>query len=326
MSTKKILIVGCGELGSRHLQAVSRMKEVGEVYVVDSQRVSLERAKQRLGEVSDHNPAITYHWKESLEGIPPGDCCIVATQAAGRERLIRLIAETVGYRRYLIEKIATQSIEEYESLMEFAQQSNLQIWVNCKTRAYGIHQLIKSKLKSNESIVFTRISGNFGLASNGIHSADLFQYYTQAPAILLTAARIDPILHTTKRGQCDLSGTLLGYTSGGSELVITAAAGHEQPDLISITAASGRYLVDQFQQYALECSEQTQGRWSPILFKENWMVSEMTKGFVTDILTKETCLLPTLQQCYPAHEFILNALLPHFNELQKIDSVLCPVT
>ncbi len=56
------------------------------------------------------------------------------------------------------------------------------------------------------------------------------------------------------------------------------------------------------------------------------MVSQMTKAFVTDILKNSRCQLPTLEECWPAHRFILGALQPHFSRLLGKDLDYCPVT
>jgi hypothetical protein len=55
-------------------------------------------------------------------------------------------------------------------------------------------------------------------------------------------------------------------------------------------------------------------------------VSVMSKEFINDILQNDSCALPTLADCYPAHHTLFTASLPLFNDiLQKSDEV-CPVT
>ena len=57
----------------------------------------------------------------------------------------------------------------------------------------------------------------------------------------------------------------------------------------------------------------------------NMLVSKMTRQFASDIITRQACDLPTLHQCFAAHEFVLNALLPKFQEKLGAN-VSCPVT
>lgn len=327
MQGYKLLLVGCGELGSRHLQAISTLPKIAEIYAVDPRDESLILGRERLKEIVGINKTIQFFWHRELDDQAiGGDLCIVATQARGRCALIKQIVQQLGYKKFLIEKIVAQSVAEYKDLMRFCEAKGVSVWVNCKTRAYGIHQYIKSKLDPREPIIFTRLGGNHGLASNGIHGVDLFNFYDGSTQIKSAGARVDQILHTTKRGQFDLSGSLYGYTDKGSDLTISFSAQHESPDLISIVSPRGRFIVDHFQQWAQESCPENDWKWKTIPIQENWMVSYMSKTFVLDILTKGSCVLPNLKDCFPAHEFILEQLLPHFNKLLKVNNDYCPVT
>src|SRR3989338_3163562 len=247
MNQGKLLIVGCGELGSRHLQAIAALPDISEIHVVDARQESLALGQARLKEISDLNQKIEFYWHTKLdEHAVGGDLCIVATQAKGRCALVKEIAEKLGYKNFLIEKIVSQSVQEYEDLMEFCGQGNIEVWVNCKTRAYGVHQYIKSKLDPKDPLIFTRVGGNLGLATNGVHTADLFSFYDDGSRIQSVAARIDETVHTTKRGQYDLSGALYGTTDKGSDLAISFSGNHEGPDIISVVSARGRFIVDHF--------------------------------------------------------------------------------
>lgn len=56
----RILIAGCGELGSRHLQAVAALSQVREVEVVDLRPEALALGKQQLSEVQDRAQDVVY--------------------------------------------------------------------------------------------------------------------------------------------------------------------------------------------------------------------------------------------------------------------------
>ncbi len=324
---KRILLVGCGQIGSRHLQAVSCLKEVGYVDVVDCHDGSLAMGQTRLKDVSDANPAIVYRWIKVVDSSSQGaDLCIVATSARGRFELIKEIFEKTGVSQFIIEKLVSQSLSEYQGLMVFAQQHDLKIWVNCPTRAFRIHQYIKSKMDSNQPFVFSQIGGNFGLACNGIHYADLFLFYAGAGEIQSAGAVIDPILHPSKRGKdfFDLSGVLTGYSSNGSKMILAYARDHVLPDVVTIMTKQARFMVDIIGGWAQESAAGES--WQKIDVASNTNVSYTTKVFCTDIFSRRTCALPTLEECWPAHQYILTELLPHFNQLLKTENQFCPAT
>lgn len=329
MAKYKILLVGCGQLGSRHLQAVASIEDIAEIHVVDPNPASIELGKTRLKEIPDLNRNPKFYWFNELNRCSAqGDLCLIATQARGRGSLLKRVARELNYKAFLIEKVVVQSLKEYEDLILFSEQNNLSVWVNCKTRAYSIHKYIKSRLNQDEPIMFTRIEGNHGLAGNGIHGADLFVFYDGADRIRSGSSRIDPVLHPSKRGQnlFELSGTVHGFTDKGSDLVLSFARYHLGPDCISIVSPRGRFIIDHFQKTAFESYPQTDWAWSPIRIDENWLVSHMTKKFVSDIFNHGACDLPTLKECYPAHKYILSELLPHFNRLLGVSEDYCPVT
>jgi len=326
---KKVLLVGCGQLGSRHLQAVASLEKVSEIHVLDPNPESIELGKTRLAEMYDLNNNIKFYWHlEPNSSLTGGDLCIIATQAKGRGEILKVAAKKYSYQKYLIEKVVAQSKGEYRDLIEFSNENGLSIWVNCKGRVYGIHKYIKTKLKTDEPIIFSDYGGNHGLGNNGVHAADLFVFYDEIKKINIIGARIEPMLQVSKRGRevFDLSGSLYGSTNKGSDFVLSFTGNHNSPDQISIISPSGRFTVDHFQKFAWESYPDSDWEWRRIPINENWMVSHMTKKFASDILNDGICDLPMLEECFPAHEFILNQLLPHFNKLLKKSDDVCPIT
>jgi predicted dehydrogenase len=325
----RILIVGCGQLGSRHLQAAISVDAVSAVDVVDPFPASLEMGRQRVEEVQDRRPGIAYTWSTDLAAASPnGDLCVVATQAAGRAALIAEIVEKLGYRAFLLEKIVTQSVAEYDSLLRLAETHGLSIWINCKTRVYPFHKRVKSLLDPAEPVVLTEVGGNHGLGNNGVHTADLFVFYDGGDRIDPVGSSIDQVLHPSKRGAqvFDLSGTMHGSTPKGSQLTITFQGSHVASPVTTIATSTYRCIVDQMHRWAWESDAASGWVWRPTPFEGDLSVSYMSRAFIGDILATGTCELPTLADCAPAHKFVLSTLLPHFQRLQSSDLDVCPIT
>lgn len=81
---KNIVIVGSGQLGSRHLQGVLKYnKEKLAVYVMDPSQDALEVSKERATEV-DHNHEL--HFITNIQNYPKeAEVAIVATNFNVRE-------------------------------------------------------------------------------------------------------------------------------------------------------------------------------------------------------------------------------------------------
>ena len=323
--------MGCGQIGSRHLQAVSSLPHVREIEVVDSRPDALALGRQRLAEVPDRQPSTKYKWLPSIdEASDGGDLCIVATQAKGRCQLVRQIADALGYSGFLLEKVVSQSAYEYEDLMQFTEDRGISAWVNCKSRAYPFHKRVKQLLDPSEPIIFSVVGGNHGLANNGIHAADLFAFYDEAGCIESAGSHIDPVLHPSRRGNgvYDLSGALHGYTEKGSYFTLFYGRDHEQWEHISIGTRRYRCVIDHLKRTAYESDEASGWEWRqvPEPLDDGVLISHMTRQFASDILSSGCCELPTLEECAVAHRFMLGELQPHFSRLLDKEAELCPVT
>ena len=324
---KKILLVGCGQIGSRHLQAIAAVPGIAQVHVVDGNAESLALGKARLAEVKPAEAGTKFVWHERLNAdVAAGDLCILATPATGRHALVDTIAQEFGYRQFLTEKLVAQSLAEYDRLLELEEKMGLKIWVHFQTRLYPIFQYLKSQISLGEPIFFSEAGGNWGLACNGIHYVDLFVFLDGAEALLPVGLRVDPTLHPSKRGKdmCDLSGVMAAATRKGSHFTISYAAGHQQNDVVTIITPRMRWMVDMSRPAAFESKEQ--GPWQPLEVKGSIFVSQTSQAIIEKILNKGSCGLPDLTQARVSHEFVLGQLQPEFNRLLKKNLDHCPAT
>lgn len=324
-----ILIVGCGELGSRHLQAVASLPQVNRIEVLDPRPESLQLGRDRLKEISDTNPTAEVSWITTLEDAAKnGGLCIIATQAKGRCELLRSVADTLGYKSFLLEKIADQSLAAIEETVGFCESNGISAWVNCQTRTVPTYQRLKEKLGSSEPIFFNAMGGMQFLATNGIHAADLFAYFDGSSSIDDTNTTIDPILHPSKRSaeQYDLTGTLSGSTSRGSSITISYAQGNLPWGHFSVASGNYRCVVDHMQRWMMETNSESDYKWQQVPFEGSLFVSETSKKIAADILSSSSCELPTLEESLVSHRFILNGLLPSFSKLLNKPLDVCPVS
>lgn len=323
---KKVLLIGCGQLGSRHLQALACLDEISQIDVMDINPASFVLGKERLKGLQGVNNKICIQWHASLDDIRFGvDLCVVATSAHGRVDQVKALIER-GCKRFILEKIVAQSMKEYDELLRLCDKADVKAWVNMPTRSFQVHKYIKSRLSSREPITFMEVGGNWGLACNGIHYIDLFVYYDKSSILEPEAFLIDPLLHSSKRGEeyKDLSGVMCGRSDKGSRVVISYAKDHKSADLVTIFSTKARFIVDIFNSWAQE--EAGDGQWRRIDIQENTYVSYTTKIFAQDILMKDDCELPSLKEARISHSFLLDNLQAHFNRLMGQHLKYCPTT
>tara|TARA_B100000315_G_scaffold258428_1_gene310481 strand:- start:4106 stop:5143 length:1038 start_codon:yes stop_codon:yes gene_type:complete len=325
----RVLVVGSGEIGTRHLQAVASLSEVSEIEVVDPRAASLQLGQERLAAISDLNPSCQIRWLTSIdEACFGGGLCIVATQAEGRYEIVRDVVKKLNYQSFLLEKVVTQSLTDYERLLALSEERHLNVWINCKTRAYPFHKRAIAKFDPQDPIQFFVNAGNHGLAVNGIHSIDLFTFYDRCSSLMSTSAYIDPTLHPSKRGNhvFDLSGILEARSEKGSRMVVSYAHDHLASDIYVVSSKQYRFVLDHTNRWAFESDAETGWVLRPVAFEGDLRISHMSKAFVSDILSKGVCDLPTLHDCYIAHEFMFSVLQPEFSVLMGQRLKQCPIT
>jgi len=108
-STKNIIIVGCGNVGSRHLQAIVKLPRELTIEVVEISKKSQEIAKSRLEEIDYDKKKIRCNWHDNIEELKEkADLVIVSTTSIGKVELVSKLLD-MGYSRFVIDKIVAQS-------------------------------------------------------------------------------------------------------------------------------------------------------------------------------------------------------------------------
>jgi hypothetical protein len=213
----KILIIGAGQLGSRHLQGVMKSKHCLNITVVDPSPESLENAKKCEDEVIFGNELSTVSYSKSIPVIQDEyDVAIIATTAGVRATVTRELLQKNKVKHIIFEKVLFQKLEEYQIVDELLQQHNTKGWVNCPRRIYPTYQKIK-KLLSDEVKVDMEVVGNsWGLACNSIHFIDLYAYLTSVTEFNLSTTGLDlKSIKSKRNGFYEATGKLQGETKKG---------------------------------------------------------------------------------------------------------------
>lgn len=263
-----------------------------QIEVLDFRPEALDIGRQRVEELSSGTPICEIDWITSMsEASKDGAMCVIATQAKGRCSLLKSVADTLGYRSFLLEKVADQSVSAIEDSVEFCNQMGISAWVNCQTRTVPTYKRLKEKLNTDEPIFFNAMGGQQFLANNGIHTADLFAYFDGSASIDDTHAIIDPVLHPSKRSsnQYDLTGTLSGSTIRGSCITISYGQGGIPWGHFSVASGNYRCMVDHMQRWMMETDANSEWKWTQVPFEGSLFVSETSKKIITDILRFGSC-------------------------------------
>ena len=179
----KILIIGAGQLGARHLQGVLKSEHCLQITVVDPSNASLLNA-QKLGKeivLGNENSTVLY-----LKTMPTHEeyyVTIIATTAGIRAIVTQELLEKNKVKHIIFEKVLFQKVEEYHSVDMLLNRYKTRGWVNCPRRIYPTYQNLKELLFGEESVDMEVVGNGWGLACNSVHFIDLYAYLTSAPLL-----------------------------------------------------------------------------------------------------------------------------------------------
>jgi len=322
---KKIILVGCGNIGSRHLQAIAKLPYGIKVDIVESNDDAQNLAKSRLDEISFDETDHEFFWYKSINELTDvGDIVIVATNSVNRVDLISdLISK--GNTRFFIEKLVCQSITQYNIIIKKVKESNSKVWVNTNRRYFKSYNMIKELLQ-REKILSLSVKTNSknGLSTNAIHYIDLFSWLIEDYEIALDGKLLSDQLLQNKRGPNfkEFSGIITGIAKNNSSLSIEFLPHLEDNVFVEISTNELKLIIDEtnekittfgnIKHYNLE-------------FK-NESVSNVSTRIINDILENDKSLLPTLNDSFIGHAELFRIFNSHINKLLKENIELCPIT
>lgn len=327
MSHSHVVIVGAGQLGSRHLQALALSEVDIQISVVDPSSESLTVAKARFGQmaVSDKVKGIEFY--NHLHLIPCNvDLCVIATNANHRlDALKQLIASCqVGY--ILFEKVLFQSVAELNDAYALLSQHKISAWVNCPRRMFPTYQWLKQIFASQRNLVMEVKGNDWDLACNAVHFIDLWAFLGAACNYQLDLAGLSSeVLQSKRSGYMEIQGQLSGQDNQGSRFLLVCEVAGQTPNV------TVRFETDG---YVVEINE-TQGN-GTIFNKLNGQSqavdyqvvyqSGLTQKVAASLLQHGQCELTSFTDSMALHTPFLSKLGEFFALHGDVKDSSCPIT
>lgn len=315
----KVLLVGAGQLGSRHLQGLAHCGVPLEIHVSDPSAESLERARARWLEVAGAGTSHRVSFASGVASLPPAvDVAIVATSAGGRAAFVEEIARRCMVQAWVLEKVLAQSEGELDAIVA-ATAAAKYASVNVPRRLMGWHRELKAATATQAPTMGIVRGGDWGLACNAVHFLDYMAWWTGETLVEVCTDQLAPRWHASKRpGYWEINGRLHVRYSQGSELVLDCAA-EAGPLVITLRAADGEWTLREAEKSAAH----SDGRSLP---GRNEFQSEMTGTVVQSILESGSCGLPSLEESVALHRIFLRSLLAHWNSHEAERVSRLPIT
>jgi len=314
---KTIYIIGAGQIGSRHLQALKKIKTPLNIIVVDPSQSSLATAKQRYNEFKAPDSRHIVQYKGFLDNIDKIiDIVIVATSSNVRREIIEIILERAKVKYLILEKLLFQKYEDYRKVEQLFRKCKAKAWVNCSMRTIPFYAKLNRQFDKCQFQYIVSGSG-FGLVTTAIHYIDHISYLTNCYDFDVDTSSLQKKLVLSKRkGFFELYGTIRVLFKNGTFGIITSYPSGDAPNQIEILNDNVRCICWEGLNKAM--ISEAKNRWKWVNVKPNILLqSEMTTAAVEGILKNGMCNLTPYAQSSKLHTTFLQSMLKHINSFSK---------
>jgi len=312
-----IYIIGAGQIGSRHLQALKKVSPLLSITVIDPNTESLKTA----GELYANMPAgPSQHKIEYLTEVPKNkkliDLAIIATCSDVRAKITAELLKSVKVKYLVFEKILFNKKSDYKSIDKFLHESKATAWVNCSMRMMPTYQKIEEYFK-NKQISYIVTGSKFGLITNTIHYLDHVAHLSGTTEFKVNTADLDPKPTESKRkGFLEFNGTLTAHFANGSNASITCYPDGAAPVIVEIHSDKARYIARESEKKAWLARADNHWLWEEVRAVIPPQ-SQLTTTLTESILKNGGCHLVTYKESKKIHLQMLKPLLKFLNKNSK---------
>lgn len=313
---KKIHIIGAGQLGSRHLQALKNVKIPLKVKVIDPSKESLKVAKERYDSMAGPGD----HEIEFCQTIPAADgeidLAIVVTNSNVRRQVVEDLLGQAKVKNLILEKLLFQKKEDHKAVAKLLKKSGSRAWVNCSMRNMPFYAGLKKELNGSKISYFVTGS-QYGLITNSIHYIDHMAYLAGDLdySIDTTGLDVKPIA-SKRKGFLELTGTLnIHFKSGSSGTLVCYPTG-DLPTQVEIHSDRFRCISRESENKAWVQKASNGWKWEEVEARIPYQ-SEATANLVDNIFKTGDCPLVSFEDSVKLHLPLLEALKKHLNKNSK---------
>jgi predicted dehydrogenase len=322
-----LAIIGAGQLGSRHLQALNQIDRPAVISIVDPNSDSLNIARNRFGEMPSNRFVDAVNYFQRIDDVTHDiEVAIIATTADVRRQVIEELTSKVNIGNLILEKVLFQKLADYDEIPQLLETKQIEAWVNCTRREWPFYQNLRQEIQNTNLLEFSVNGSDFGLASNLIHFIDLISYFNGVQDLEIRTGMLTPAVFESKKYNfIELFGTVTGSFRDDSKFFISSYREGYIPLTIKIVSTSAiLHIVEEIGK-AWVARISNNWRWEEEIFKIPFQ-SQLSHLTVQQILNSGTCNLTPLSESVKLHKPMIHSFLNHIRQIKGIDSETCPIT
>lgn len=313
---RSVVVVGCGNIGFRHLQALCASAVPASILVVEPNLEAHSRIRDQFAAAasSPHQFSLSTALPESAQSF---ELAVVATTAAQRRDAVEALLSRHSVRTMILEKVLFQRVRDLTDVGQLLEDSDVAAFVNCGRRTFPGYEALRQAISVGSDVRITVRGNRFGLASNAVHFLDLAEYLTGSEIVHVSAAGMSPGHVPSKRqGTVEVYGTLTADLASGATLAVECRDDDPVAVEVELESDGRKTTVDEL---ARTVSDDGGRR---TFHSQN--VSETT-GIYEDALTSGTCGLTPYADSVRQHRQYIEALRSHLGLSNTADEP-CPIS
>nr|XP_006823241.1 PREDICTED: uncharacterized protein LOC100367900 [Saccoglossus kowalevskii] len=321
-ATSSVLIIGLGNIGSRHLQALAKMEFAVDITCVEIRGASLERARKIYEAEPKIHPQPTVKYYKSVVDIVKGktfDICIIATCSDVRRMNIETVLERFKVKYMILEKnvsyiahilvtnslgiyiqVLFQTADDHFKVRDLLVKHGVHAYVNAHWGASPMGRYVKQNMKEPVNL---HVQGNgWGLCCNAIHLLHYAMFLNNSKDVTFGECRFDPGYEECKRpGFLELYGSLVGTIKTSSS-----------DAKFEIVCKPGDPMIE--------------GRVVKLSNKHG--KSDWSERTVKHLLETGVCDLPNYEDLYTVSMALNNVFMTHLRKEgnTQAENGICPIT
>jgi hypothetical protein len=318
-----LAIIGCGEIGQRHLESVLNLDYKMKIFLIDKSTICLEKCKQISFKKKKLN---TFYFVTSINEIEEDfDFVIVATNSKHRFSALKELYKYKTPKFIILEKFLFNKLSYFEEAKRLFQLGDTKVWVNqwMSTDFPDLSDIFGETDGINISVT----GKNWNFCSNCVHWIEWFHHVNNRKEIVLFKSDLENLIIENKRKEFfETFGSFEFHSANNNKLFLECKyeKNGERETLISLSNKSSKaefqLTVNGLKGFIFRSNQKKN-----INFKIRYL-SERTSVYIKSILEENECTLPTYDQSVLHHKLVFQTLKNHFDKSYLKTNNLLPIS
>ena len=243
MKKMNCLIIGFGRMGERYFKA---LKKLGfhNIHIMDKSKNKLKiaREKYNLERKKTHD-----NFNSCIDLLKPNLAIVSTTADFHKTYVIQLAKKKI--KNIIVEKPMATSVNDCIKMIRICKKNKVRLAVNHQSRFSNEIKILKKYIFNNrlgELVSMNVVAGNIGLAMNGIHYIEIFNFLTKN-TINQVNASLEKKFVKSPRGKKfrDRSGHVIAKNNFGQTLYLNISSKQGHGKNVIYTFKNGNIFISE---------------------------------------------------------------------------------